>query len=216
MTATAKTYDRQTATFLAVVGQNMPEISADAMQGWIENPRALQNTLRNALCPPETAAAPREFKTWKTIKIGTHKTVKDLSQALTDGGFQIGDHAAQILKKTSLADTETEIELVDVSGAELGFTKSYRRYELYARAEKFGLDLVPAEAGPQARLQYTDQPLVEWKLMAMEPIADSDGNLGVFGVERFVGGPSLSANYGDPGDEWGPDDHWVFARRKQN
>lgn len=39
-TTTAKTYDRQTATFLAVVGQNMPELSGDVMQGWIENPKA--------------------------------------------------------------------------------------------------------------------------------------------------------------------------------
>lgn len=59
-TATAKTYDRQTATFLAVVGQNMPELSGDVMQEWIENPKALQKALR-VLCPPETASAPVEF-----------------------------------------------------------------------------------------------------------------------------------------------------------
>ena len=69
-TTTAKTYDRQTATFLAVVGQNMPELSGDVMQRWIENPKVLQKALR-VLCPPEaTAFAPCEFATWKTITIG--------------------------------------------------------------------------------------------------------------------------------------------------
>lgn len=65
---TAKTYDRQTAKFLSVVGENMPEVSGDVMQGWIENPKALQNVLRNALCPPENAMpAESEFQ-WRTVE----------------------------------------------------------------------------------------------------------------------------------------------------
>ena len=213
---TAKTYDRQTATFLAVVGQNMPEISGDVMQGWIENPRALQNALRTALCPPETAATPREFKTWKTVKIGTQKSVKDLSKALTNNGFRISDWAADILKRTPLAETEMEIELVLVSVADLGFTKTTRRDAIYNRAKELGLDLIPAEVGPQLRLTYSDQPMGEWILMGMEPIADSVGNLSVFDVARLEDGQWLDAYYGYPVNEWNPDNRWVFARRKQN
>jgi hypothetical protein len=213
-TTTAKTYDRQTATFLAVVGQNMPEISGDVMQGWIENPRALQNALRTALCPPETTASPREFKTWKTVKIGTHKNVEELSKSLTGSGFRIGDWAADILKKTTLAPAETEIELVLVTVADLGFTKATRRDAIYDRAKELGLDLVPAEVGPQLRLQYTDQPMDEWMVMAMEPIAYSDGNLSVFRVGRYEDGPWLLTGCGHPGSTWSPDCRWVFARRK--
>ena len=214
---TAKTYDRQTASFLAVVGQNMPEISGDVMQGWIENPKALQKALRTALCPPETTAImPREFATWKTIKIGTQKSVKDLTKALTVNGFRISEWAGDILKKITLANAETEIELVLVSVADLGFTKATRRDAIYDRAKELGLDLVPAEAGPQLRLQYTDQPLNEWMVMAMEPIADSDGNLRVFDVARIGGGWWLDGSLGNPGSVWSPDYRWVFARRKQN
>jgi len=211
---TAKTYDRQTATFLAVVAQNMPEISGDVMQRWIENPRALQNALRTALCPPEAAAAPREFKTWKTIKLGTQKSVKDLSKALTSNSFRISDWAADILKKTTLAPAETEIELVLVTVADLGFTKATRRDAIYDRAKELGLDLVPAEVGPQLRLQYLDQSMDDWMVMAMEPIAGSDGNLDVFDVARSEDGQWLGADYGDPDDEWNPGGRWVFARRK--
>lgn len=215
-TTTAKTYDRQTATFLAVVGQNMPELSGDVMQGWIENPKALQKALR-VLCPPEaTASAPREFATWKTITIGTQKSVKDLTKALTGNGFRISDWAGDILKKITLAAAETEIELVLVSVADLGFTKATRRDAIYDRAKELGLDLVPAEVGPQLRLAYTDQPLNEWMVMAMEPIADSGGVLLVFGVERIGDGRWLRTNFGNPDYAWDPGNRWVFARRKQN
>ena len=47
-----KTYDRHTAKFLAVIGENMPEIQSDIMQGWIENSKTLQRVLRDAFCPP--------------------------------------------------------------------------------------------------------------------------------------------------------------------
>ena len=214
---TAKTYDRQTASFLAVVGQNMPEISGDVMQGWFENPKALQKALPNELCPPETTATtPREFATWKTIKIGTQKSVKDLTKALTGNGFRISDWAADILKKTTLAQTETEIELVLVTVADLGFTKATRRDAIYNRAKELGLDLVPPEVGPQLRLAYTDQPMGEWLLMGMEPIAGSGGRLRVFSVVRREDGLWLRTHYGVPGREWSPGNRWVFARRKQN
>jgi hypothetical protein len=49
----AKTLDKQTAKFLAKVSENMPELSGDVMQGWIENPTALQRALRGALAPQE-------------------------------------------------------------------------------------------------------------------------------------------------------------------
>jgi hypothetical protein len=57
-----KTYDHQTAKFLAVVGENMPEISSDVMQKWIENPKALQKVL-SVLRLPETATEPKQEPT---------------------------------------------------------------------------------------------------------------------------------------------------------
>jgi len=48
---TAKTFDRQTAKFLAVVGENMPDVPGALMQEWIEHPKDLQQALWKALCP---------------------------------------------------------------------------------------------------------------------------------------------------------------------
>ena len=214
-TITAKTYDRQTATFLAVVGQNMPEISSDIMQGWIENPKALQKALRTALLPPDASVAmPREFTTWKTIKIGTQKFMNDLTNVLMANGFRISGEAGYILKKIALASTEREIELVLISVADLGFTKAICRDAIYHRAKELGLDLVPAEVGPQLRLTYIYQPLNEWMLIAMEPIADSDGSLRVFHLEYNDDGRWLYGGMGDPDFAWLPSVRWVFARHK--
>jgi hypothetical protein len=70
------------------------------------------------------------------------ESVEDLSKALTGNGFRIGDWAADILKRTPLADTETEIELVLVTAADLGFTAKTRRDAVCDRANELGLDLL--------------------------------------------------------------------------
>jgi len=48
-----KTFDKQTARFLATVATCMPSLSGEIMQGWIDNPKALTGVLR-ALSPPVT------------------------------------------------------------------------------------------------------------------------------------------------------------------
>ena len=58
---TAKTYDGQTAKFIAVVVENMPkDLTGDVMQGWIDNPTAVQKALKDAFCPPEERVEPTE------------------------------------------------------------------------------------------------------------------------------------------------------------
>jgi len=208
----AKTYDRQTAKFLAVVGENMPELSGDVMQGWIQNPKAVQKALSNAFCPPEATS---RFNVWKTIKLGTGlKTAEEFRRVLRDGEFRLSDWASDILGKPAFkaADEETEVDLVKVTVVELGFKKGARRNQIYERARDLGLELCPPEVGPQLRLQYQDQPNGEWILVAMEPIVDSDGDPRLFLVERSDSGLWLSSFWGDPGGFWDAGRQWVFCR----
>ena len=156
----------------------------------------------------------REFKTWKTIKLGTYKSIGLLRKALEAGKFRIGDYAAQILPKTILCDTETELELVRITVGELGFAGGATRREIYERAIELGLALCPAEVGPQLRLQYADQPMNEWLVIAMESATDSDGGLLVFSVSRHVDGSWLGTGYGHAVCRWHAGSVWVFARRK--
>ena len=213
---TAKTYDRQTAKFLAVVGENMPELSGDVMQGWIQNPKAVQKALSNAFCPPETATS--RFNIWRTIKLGTGlKTADDFRKALKDNGLNISEWANNTLRKPAftVASEETEVDLVKVTVAELGFKDGARRDQIYEKAQKLGLELCPAEVGPQLRLQYQDQPNGEWILVAMEPIVGSGGGPRVFSVGRRGSELWLYGGWGSPGGFWDADCQWVFCRPRK-
>lgn len=208
-----KTFNRQTAKFLAVVGENMPEIPSSLMQEWIEHPKDLQKVLWTALCPLKTVPV---FKRWRTVKIGTYKSVERLANTLTANGFRISDGAATILERMTLAPIETEIELVQVTAHELGFNQPTRRDALYARAKELGLGIVPAEAGPQLRLRYADQPMGNWMLMAMPPVACSDGPPLLLRVAHDENGLWLDILYDLPEFEWNPRYRWVFARHNQD
>lgn len=68
---TAKTYDGQTARFLASVATCMPGLSGEVMQGWINNPAGLKKFLRG-LNPPASAGSVLNFHenitTWPLTK----------------------------------------------------------------------------------------------------------------------------------------------------
>ena len=51
---TTKTYDGQTARFLASVATCMPSLTSDVMQGWIDNPRGLRKVLCGLNPPAES------------------------------------------------------------------------------------------------------------------------------------------------------------------
>ena len=206
----------QVLKFGATILQNLPDMSEDIMQGWIENPKALQKVLLG-LCPPAKGFVP-EFKGFiKTIKLGTGlKTADDFRKSLKDNGFRIGDYVNDILGKTAftVATEETELDLIVVSVAELGFKDGATHEQIFARAKEHGLDLCPTEVGPQLRLQYKDQPNGEQLVVAMEPITASDGDLLLFGVRRNDSDLWLYNYYDYPSRLWYADYRFVFSRRK--
>lgn len=161
-------------------------------------------------------SAKTEFQTWKTIKLGTRKSAGLLREALEAAKFRIGDWASDLLnqKTFTIASEERELELVQVTVAELGFPEGATRKEIYEAALAAGLNLCPPEVGPQLCLQYPDQSLNEWMQIGMDPIAYSDGNLHVFSVGHNDDGRWLHSNSGNPGSRWDADDRWVFARSK--
>ena len=152
-------------------------------------------------------------ETFKIIEIGTHKDVKSLRKALEESGARIGDWASDILNKTKLSKSKQSLDLVVLSVKELGFPQGAQLKDIYEAAKNLGLDLCPAEVGPQLRLQYPDQPNGEWLVIAMEPIKDSDGDLSLFHVKHIDDDRWLSAYYGEPGHFWFAGYRFVFVRR---
>jgi len=181
-----------------------------ADQEWVE---ATKKFLRKE--NPWPAPPLREWEVWKTIQLGTHKNSKELIEAMESDGSRVSDLSRNIMGKSNftVASEQTDIQLVKVSVAELGFPTGARRDAIYERAQQLGLSLVPAEVGPQFRRQYKDQPNGEWLLTAMEPIADSDGSLRVFSVRHDDDELWLSA-HGRPVYFWHDRSVWVFSLRK--
>jgi hypothetical protein len=153
-------------------------------------------------------------ETFKIIEIGTYKDVKSLRKALEGSGDRISDWAGDILNKTELSKSRQSLDLVVLSVKELGFPQGAQLKDIYEAANNQDLDKCPAEAGPQLRLQYPDQPIGEWLTIAMEPIIDSDGDLSLFCVKHDVDDLWLIAYYGGPDGHWGADGRFVFVRRK--
>lgn len=175
----------------------------------------VKRLLRNELV---VSAVEWTKKIWNKIKLGTQKNIDEIRKALKKADCNIGDWAIDIIGKPAFTVSETEVEfdLVNVSVGELGFKSGATRADIYKRAIESGLELCPAEVGPQAALQFGSQlKNGEWFLVGMEPITDSRGNLSVFNVKRYGDGELwLGANYGDPGHFWRAGHRWVFLRRK--
>jgi hypothetical protein len=157
------------------------------------------------------------WNTWKTIKLGMFKNVEEIRQALKASGNSIGDWANDILGKPAfkVSETEQDVELVNVSVLELGFKQGACYADICKRALELGLDLCPAEVGPQLRLQWKDQPKGTCVVVAMEAITASGGDLDVFSVRCLDGGERyLDANDDRAGRVWHSSVRFLFLRRK--
>ena len=197
--------------FVAQVIRALPSMDSEIKQGWIENPRGLSKVLAEVLSPPENTV---EFPVFKTIKLGTHKSVNDLRSSLKDNGNRISDWGDDILGRIALAESETEVTLHMATVKELTGKDWATNREINEAIRSKGYDLCPAEVGPQLRLQYSDQPNGEWIRVAMEPITASYGDLRVFFVARVDVGRWLGGYDGHPDCGWLGDYRFGFASRK--
>jgi len=153
------------------------------------------------------------WPTWKTIHLGTHKSAKDLRQALVDDEYiRVTPEGDDLLKQVKVASKPTEVDIVVVTVAELGFPNGANRAQIYKKALSLGLRLCPAEVGPQLRLQYMDQPIWEYIIVGMEPMTFFDGRLWVFGVVNGPIGRGLYSYDGFASRFWSGRYRWVFCQ----
>lgn len=149
----------------------------------------------------------------KEIAIGG-KNAKELERDLAEKGYKTSDLAKKMMESEDFKPLKKaeKLDLVVLSVKDLGFPEGATGQKIYEQAQKLGLEIVPAEVGPQLRLQYEDQPMGEWFSIGMEPLAVS-GYLGVLHVNHSVNGRWLNYGNGYPGDHWASSDRWVFSRK---
>ncbi|MDO8584239.1 MAG: hypothetical protein Q7R83_03625, partial [bacterium] len=150
------------------------------------------------------------------VQIGG-QSEKQLEDALKRAGFQIGDCALQMMQNKDF-QTAKKVErndLVRLSVQDLFHDQqAHTTDEVYKRAEKFGLELCPAEVGPHLRLKLADQPTGDWFYIAMKQIAVADGRPYVFRVGRRGDGSWLHDFWAVPTHRWVPAHPFVFRLRE--
>ncbi len=78
---------RQLMKFISVLVDCLPEMAAEIMQGWIENPSGLKKVLKQALCPPEEVSA--GFCVWRV----TTRHIVDLdADPFVPEGWKVEEH----------------------------------------------------------------------------------------------------------------------------
>ena len=133
---------------------------------------------------------------------------------IKEKGVGLSDYTKDILYKTEFSKQKENYEIVSFSVSDLGFPNGATLRDIYAKAKTLGLDLCPAEVGPQLRLKYTDQPNGEYLRIAMEAISDRDGRPSLFGVFCDRGRQWLDDDYGNLDNEWNGARRFVFRSRK--
>lgn len=145
------------------------------------------------------------------------KNKKELVKELEKNKINVSGYASDMLnsKDFTISEIKEHLDLIRLTVKDLGFPSGATTEKIYQRAEELGLELCPAETGPNLRLEYINQPLNEWIYMAMKQIADSNGDPNVFILEHDNVGLWLRAYWAGPGGGWHPDGGFVFRVRKQ-
>ena len=160
-----------------------------------------------------------EFPEGRIRKMETTIGGKDKNQLLKElkqKKIDVSDWAKQMMdnKNFTTSKKPEKIILMRLTVKDIGFPDGATTQEIYNRVKELGLELCPAETGPNLRLNYLDQPLAEWFWIAMKQITDSGGDPGMFGLGRDAGGLWLPGHWANPEGRWSSDHEFVFRLRK--
>lgn len=184
----------------------------DVLQG------QLKFKTHSAQASQQSINSARDVATWKTISIGSFADPIRLSNKLHDMGCNVGGQAAEILARPAFTVglRKVDVELVTVSPAQFGFRSDTATLaDVYARARELGFELVAAEVGPQLRIQYLDQPMGEFLIIAMEPIQTWGGEPIILNVANGGAGLILIGQDGRAEADIPVSSRFVFGRAQR-
>jgi hypothetical protein len=182
----------------------------------------------------QPAVSADQIPVWKTITLGTVRSIIDLREALEASdcaaanatnsastrsqtvACRLGDSANEILGRAGfeLSASRRQAELVLLSGKDLGFPPDVQPSlrQIYERAQTLGFALCSPDVGPALRLQYTNQKIGEFLYIAMSPIRDYAGDPTIFSLGNGGAGLLLVGTGGDPDVRMSATAPFVFMR----
>ncbi len=134
------------------------------------NPKFVSDALQKMI---EGKDFPSVLKIWRTLHLGTGlKTSDDFHKAIVKANCKIKCGVDRIFEDenfiNSISQSSGELDLCTMTTKEI-IGRDGSHEEVYAGIKQMGGELLPAEAGPQLRLQYLNQSDDEVLFIAMEP-----------------------------------------------
>lgn len=140
----------------------------------------------------------------------------ELEHALTKRPFSLRDYARGMMQSLDFGTfaISRKIRVALVTLGDLGFIGYPPTDQIFEQTPKLGLELLPAEAGPYARLHDRDQRREDWYCIAMNPIADRYGDPRIFALARDGDALVLNSDWTGHGRHWNLDAPFLFGVRK--
>jgi hypothetical protein len=181
--------------------------------------RGLLARMLEAMPPEEEPSFGRLFM---RIRLGTFKTNEDLFRAFAEKyprpkleDWCPRDNMKEIILNTiSITEKEKDIDLYEVTVAELGFKCSASQDTIFKRALTYGFTLCPLESGPVASLKFQGLNHAGINYMATETIAFRAIQYGKEYTSKVLyrfQGKCLNIISGGPDSSYYPYDRFIFA-----
>jgi len=135
-----------------------------------------------------------------TVKRGAYKAAQDLLQDLKSNGVKIGRGAYHALSNVSLSQTEEEVDLWEVTPADLGIIRDYSLIYACAKAFKLGFDECLPEDG--AMLQLICKDNTDYCIAALDLLEDYEGWYGVLHISSDKNDRNLSMRFSASNGKW--------------
>lgn len=171
--------------------------------------------LVNRLIMKQLSTDSSAFPTFMRLVLPVRTNTTQLFTALRVVGENVTGYAEDLISRTQLVAEPTIVELVVVTPNDLGLKCGGTTEQIYANAFKRGLDLCPAQVGPELGIACRDQPKHTQLLVAMEQIMDRYKKPSAFMVLRESNGHYwLDGQLVRSFDTWHGNRRWVFIRRR--
>ncbi|MBU1160160.1 hypothetical protein KKD04_03220 [Patescibacteria group bacterium] len=183
------------------------------MQGWIENPKNLQDVLKKVLCPFENNDWREESGVIYFSVTSDGTSGQDWIKRFESNGFQVSDWAKSILHSLDFKPTlGVTTEIAIIKGGLFSDSERTTR-KICLEAERRNLSKPNAEVACLIREKFSDKEIkamgLWWIVTMHEPIKDSGGDPRLLHVVR--GAHWVGARYGGPDVGWAHDDGFAFV-----